>query len=545
MGKLLEKSAVAIGQFIVRVQEASKSIGLAHYDAAKKDRTNRDWRTVLTSADSAILNDLDTLLARSRATIRNDGYAASAQAGYQRYVVGSGITARASARHPESGEMLDGFNQKVDLLWDDWSNTPEFCDVERTKTLAEKQRLWMNELFAAGGLFIIENYRQRDKSVGLILQEVEYEQADTTKIEHEGRQVRGGIEIDEYGAPIAYHLNTIKHPLNDWSTQSSRIEASRVIHLFRQDRIRQKRGVPWMSAILPSIRNLAMYETYTQLKARNEAAYTGFVEQEQPGNAFTPLQIAKTVGAATPSGESDSTNELQVRIEPGLFPFLKPGQRVTFPPPQTPNTQYPPFVLEQLKRIAAGTGLDLATMVRWYADGNFSSPRQDKLEIYAETDPIQQIYFINKTMRRIRRRFIEQCILEGRLEASGYFENERWRNAYLRTNWKGPPKPSIDRAKDAAGTKLLMSMGLLSPQDWANEQWLEIRDIYAEIAEARQMRKDFGIDDLIDPTFGKVDPREPRPDKKHPGDNGDDNWDLSRLITEPVLSDSIFSQGVR
>ena len=150
------------------------------YEAATQNRANADWRAGLTSSTLAIIEGLDVMLARSRWLVRNDGYAASAQGGYRRKVVGGGITARASARHPDTGEMLKGYNAQHDLLWNAWAMDPLLCDVEQTKCLYEKQALWMDELFAAGGLLIRPVYTPRTDAVGLALQELEYEQLDTT-----------------------------------------------------------------------------------------------------------------------------------------------------------------------------------------------------------------------------------------------------------------------------------------------------------------------------------------------------------------------------
>jgi len=551
IGNIVDGGARAIGSFVGRIlTEADKSRQkLAHHPAAEKNRTNRDWRANLASADQVILNDLDTLIARSRLMDRSDGYAGSARGAYRRYVVGGGITARSAARHPDTGKLLTGFNKQIDRLWNEWWNSPEFCDAERTKTMAEKQWIWMNELFVAGGLFIIEGYKPQKDTVGLVLQEVEYEQADTMKIEYEGRPVRRGIEIDEFGGPVAYHLHTVAHPLEEYSTKSGRIEAERVIHMFRQDRVRQKCGAPWMTSVLPKVRNLAMYEQYSTMKARTEAAYNGFVEQEAGGAPVgLPAHVAARIGAPKKTDDSTtSSDEIEVRIEQGLFPILKPGQKIKFPTPSNPNSEYSAFIAEQLKGIAAGTGLDLSTVARWYADGNFSSQRQAKLDIWAETDPIQQILFISKTLKRIRRRFIEIGIREGRIIAPGYHEKPKWRDAYLTCNWKGPPKPSIDKAKDAAAAKLLMALGLMSPQDYANEKGLEIADTYAEIAEAREMRQTLKIDDLIDQVFGngKIEPREPRPEKKQPGEDGDNgNGDgLSQKLADRLNLNATLTPG--
>lgn len=499
--KVVTSSAKAYVDFQSRIQNLAnndpKSLELlSYYDAAKNTKLNKDWRPGLASADQTILDDLDNLMARSRSMLRNDGVSVSGKKAFLRHVVGSGITARSAARDPHTGEMLETYNTILDRLWKNWANNPLLCDVEKTKTFAEKQALWLGEEFAVGGVFIVLGYLPNPDGVGLVLQEIEYEQADLTIQSYEGREVKSGIEVDEYNAPVAYHLYTKSHPYEHYSANSGRIPADRVIHIFHQDRIRQTRGTPWMSAVMPSIRNLAIYEQCMMQKARTEASYHGVVEQDATGGFGLPETVARQVGAVPPTSDSSDTslNSINVNIQPGLFPVMNPGQTIKFPTPGTPNTMYQPFVQEQLKRVAAGIGLDIATVARWYGDTNFSAQKQAKLDIYAETDPVQSI-LIDKVLFRIRNEFIEFAIKEGRLKAVGYFETYTWKDAYRTTNWQGPPKSSVEPLKDASAVEKLMSLNLLSPQKYFNERGTTIEEVYAELEEAKKLRKQHGLEE--------------------------------------------------
>tara|TARA_Y100000310_G_scaffold265257_1_gene276191 strand:+ start:3651 stop:5267 length:1617 start_codon:yes stop_codon:yes gene_type:complete len=502
-----------------------------HYDAAKRDKLNRDWRPALTSADQAILGDLDSLISRSRSMLRNEGVSRSSQNAYKRYVIGSGITAKSTARHPKTKKKLEVYNEILDREWRKWTQNPNLCDAERTKIFEEKQALWMNEEFAAGGLFIIMNYRPHEEGVGLVLQEVEYEQVDQTIREYEGNKVRRGIEIDMFGAPVAYHLFTSTHPTEEWKKKSSRILAERVIHIFRQDRIRQKYGTPWMDAVMPAVRTLAMYEQFMSMKARTEAAYHGVVEQTGEGGYGLPSEVARQVGAAQATSDTTTdttTNNIEMRVQPGLFPVLRPGQQIKWPTPATPNTMYGPFVTEQLKRIAAGVGMDLATVSRWYGDTNFSAQKMAKLDVYAETDPIQNV-LIKKVLYRIRNTFIEMALMEKRLKAVGYFEHDSWKEAYRSTNWQGPAKQSVEPLKDAMASIKLQEANLESPDTYFNRRGENRDDVYSEIQDAKEDRKARGIE--VEKPVVK-NPNAPLPNKnKGEGTNGNDVKNNRRIFS--------------
>ena len=519
-----------------------------YHDAARRDSTTADWRARLASADEAILEDLDVMLARSRLEIANNGYAASIQGAYRRYVVGGGITARSAARHPETGEMLKSFNAQLDAVWEEYVWEPALCDAEGTKTMPEKQQVWMNELLAAGGVFVLRKYAPSRQGVGLVLQEVEYEQRDCTISQHQGRAVRGGVETDAYGRPTAYHLYEAGHPLDDLGTKPRRVEAARCCHMFRQDRVRQRIGAPWTRPVLARLRQLAMYEAYTMIQARTRAAYPGFIKQQAGTGPLTPAVVARQFSASQQAeAAADGAGELRINITPGVMPVLKPGQEPYFPAPSVPDTMFPPFVLEQLKGISAGCGLDVATVARWYADGNFSSQRQAKLDVWAEVDWIQDLLFVHKIMRVVRREFVELAIREGRVSATGYDLSDRWRRAYLTTNWQGPPKQSIDEIKDEAAWDMRFKSLRASPQEYCNERSKDPRDVLSEWREFLDMARDeYGLGDQIDRYFGSGLANRPREGQKpaqepfRPGegqeDGGDGDGGLAGLVgREAVL----------
>ncbi|HUX17369.1 MAG TPA: phage portal protein [Phycisphaerae bacterium] len=537
-----------VGGFLAGVQWARTSVGGTYHDAARRDATTADWRARLRSADQTLLGELDTMLARSRQAVANDGWAASAQGGYARHVVGGGITARTAAKHPTTGEQLESFNAQVDRLWEERVWTPRLIDAEEVKTGPEKQRLWMNELFAAGGVFVLADYLPEPGATRLLQQEIEYEQRDEVTTQFDGRAVRGGVEVGDRGQPLAYHLFTAGHPLETFATKPQRFEAGRVDHVFRQDRVLQRVGAPWMRPVLARLRQLAMYEQYTMLQARGRAANVGFIKQ-QPGSgpAQIPSVVARQLGTA-PAAGGENAEQLEVQIAPGVWTVLKPGQEPFLPNPATPDSMYPPFVLEHLKGISAGTGLDFTTVCRWYADGNFSSQRQAKLDLMAEIDFIGDVLFVHKICRRDRQRWLDLIVGEGRVSASGYRESDAWRAAYATVNWQGPPRLSIDEIKDEAAWDLRIKAGRASPQEYCNAHGKTIEQVLSEIKEFRDLAARHRCGDLVDRWLGTFVAATPKAgmapdDPTIPRDAPPDAGDLSQLIVRQHVLQGLLDNG--
>ncbi|GAH34824.1 unnamed protein product, partial [marine sediment metagenome] len=172
---------------------------LSTYAAAEKTRLLKDWPSKTKSADEAILPDSATLNARARQAVRDDWSARSAVDGFKRHVVGTGISACSAATDPVTGEDLAEYNEAADWLWYRWNRSARLVDVEGRKNLLGFQRLVAQELMAVGEALVVLAYQPRDAEVGLVLQAVEPEQLDSCLTEYQGREVRGGVEIDGYG----------------------------------------------------------------------------------------------------------------------------------------------------------------------------------------------------------------------------------------------------------------------------------------------------------------------------------------------------------
>jgi len=487
---------------------------LSSYEAADKGRTSDDWPSRNKSADQAITPDYDTLLARARAAVRDNWAAASISDGYVRHVVGTGITARAAARDLVSLEPLDNFNAAIDRLWGRWATNPRWVDRERRKTFVDFQSLGIRELIPAGQAFCVASYEPRVDMVGLVLQMFESEQLDTSLSNAgNGNEIERGVEIDDYGAPVAYHFYEGKHPYTGWRAQSTRILAERVLHLMRPERVRQTNGVTRMAAVLRELWHAKMYEEYTLLRARFEACGGVAIESEPGalGGGFLGLRTGETTG--TPA--EDTNSNTQLNIEPNMVWDLPPGKRLNYMDPKVPGSNYEPFSRQQVKKIAAGAGLDYPTVSRDFSGCTYSGQRQGMIETWAETEP-EQVRLINLWLRPIREKFVAFAVLEGRVAAPNWNTSAEWRGAYCETEWQPPAKPWIDPANQAAAAKLQLEQRLTTRRKILNELGEDYREVLRQTSDEQKLADRLGITLPESAGDAPVNPREPRPAVKEP-----------------------------
>lgn len=497
----------------IKAAKKAQKAALSAYQAASRNRTNRDWKANNLSADAALIPDAPVMNARARQMVRDDSYAQSIVRAFKRNVIGTGINPAFQATD-NNGKKLDVFNRMADVEWHDWSTRPELVDIEGKRTFHDIQRWALSELVTVGEAFVVWRYdmkRHEDTGEsGLVLQCVESDQLDTTMVAYEGRDVRGGIEVDSRGKAIAYHFWT-RHPndlasgtfssnwnsgttdrlSDEWDTRnpsekggqgsffeprSVRIPAEFVLHIFEPDRARQTRGVSRLHSVLARLRDLGQFEYAELLKAKAQACI-GFAITSDLGSS-DPYGLAAS-GGTNPRTDSDGNDEFA--MQPIMTARLTPGEDIKAFTPTSPGGQFTPFVMQELRATAAGVGLSYEQVARDFTNGTYSSQRQSFLEDRREFVPLQQL-IAAKLCQPVARQFIEWGILEGRMVGSGATMAML---AYI--DWRGQGWDWVDPENEANANEKALALGLETKQRILAEKGLDWR----EVARQRQAEKDF------------------------------------------------------
>src|SRR5688500_10366222 len=85
----------------------------AIYEAGAQTRRTRTWRAPTSTPNAGVLGNLLTLRDRSRAAVRNDGYAKGIIDTLVSNIIGDGIK-------PLCQSKIPGFHDKVHALWNRW-----------------------------------------------------------------------------------------------------------------------------------------------------------------------------------------------------------------------------------------------------------------------------------------------------------------------------------------------------------------------------------------------------------------------------------------
>ena len=381
------------------------------YAAAESNRLT-SVRPVNRSADTEAQGPFgaDALRAWSRQLVRDNAYAWGVVDTIVSNVVGTGICLE-STYQTLDGEDIANVNEGRQRVWKQWCKV---ADLTGRLSFSEIQRLALREIVEAGECLIHFvtvplDYKGVRRPIPFALEMIEADRLasdkDTYTISREtGVRIIRGVEIDDDGIPIAYWIYP-DHPAGQFSFRRvpERIEAAKIAHLYRQDRIGQTRGVSWFAPVAGVLRDLGLYIENELQSSAIAACDMTLITTE------TPLQ-----GPRPGDGESttdDNSNPLEY-YEPGRVYNLRPGEGVEHINPSRPNSGAEPWINLMLRGTGVGTGLSYETVARDYSQTSYSSNRASQLEDRRRYRPTQQL-LISDLCDRTWRHFCESAALIG------------------------------------------------------------------------------------------------------------------------------------
>lgn len=463
------------------------------YRAGQLDRKWNDWIPNQTSSGDAELFGSPYMGPRARQMSRDHPQARAIGNAYVRHVVGRGLWPVPRVTRSETGsaaarrELWIEYNRMVrDDFWR-WGTRREEVDVERKRTWAMFQRTVERQYIERGGCLIRRAVvKDRDRVNPMALQLIEYEQLDTSKMEHGGREVRGGVELDEFGAAVAYHVFQ-QHPgdtsVHGWPSsarfESVRIPAEWVSHVFDPERALQTLGATRLHAVLETLRDTQDYAR-SELFLRKLLSCIGLIFKKAPGGQSFHTRTGAKSGS-DPSGSS----EQRVQYRPGMTLDVDSNEDVRPFNPTGPASTYSEFMKWHGDQASAGSDLSPESVTRRF-EKSYSAAQQGWL-VDKTVFQIEREVATDLAWRDCYRFWLDQHILTGRLEgrvpefrAVEYFQNP---DRFSYAIWSGDPFPHVDPVKTAKSRVELIAAGINSVADFQREDGHDPDEKREELAE--------------------------------------------------------------
>lgn len=267
--------------------------------------------------------------------------------------------------------------------------------------------------------------------------------------------VRAGIELGPIGQRVAYWLYPV-HP-NDFmltglvNPMPVRVSADQVVHLHEINRPGQLRGEPRLARLIMSASEFHAGEEALQKAWNIAAAITGTIETTNP--EFLPMQPAGT----TP----DADGKLDVRIEPGMWVPLRPGEVLNQAKPPEVGATYETATKLRLRRMAAGLGIPYETLSQDLEGVSYSSIRAGLVQVWSECDQFIWQTLVPQFCRPIWLAWFDAAVAAGALPIrTADYQADRRR--FTRVAWNPPKRPWVDPLKDVQADILAVESGLKS-----------------------------------------------------------------------------------
>ena len=504
------------------------------YDAADLYGSHvADWMPFLWSPDGELNMYRDRIVSRVRDLVRNDGWASGAVTRTIDNAIGANFRPiakpdyRALAAYTGNkafdAKWADEFGRAVEANWRTWANDPgRYCDAARGMSIAQIMRVAFRHKIVDGDALAILYWLPERMGIGraryaTTVQLIDPDRLSNPQLRFDQMTMRGGVEVDEFGAATAYWIRRAHQ--GDWFSAAQSVHWDRVqretdwgrpivVHDFDHDRAGQHRGgAGILTPVLQRLKMLIKYDGTELDAAIVNAIFGAYIE-----SPFDSQFVEQALGSdgtelnAYQQGRSDFHNERRIKLGEARMPILFPGEKINTVEAARPTSNFSDFEAAMLRNVAAGTGLSAQQISNNWSDVNYSSARGALLEAW-KTLSRRRLDFANGFGQPIYSALIEEMFESDNLplprNAPEFME---CRTAYSNARWMGPGRGWIDIVKERQGAVLGMDSGLSTLEDECAENggqdWEENLDQRAREIQAFRERG------LAPPSWAQMKPAE-------------------------------------
>ena len=461
LDRLIERFAPAHAarRFQARAMFALTSGG---YAGARTDRRGlRDFRPRAGSADADINWDLDTWRARSADLARNNPIGGGAIHTAVNHTVGTGLAVNPRIDREILGLDEDEAKELEREIGTYWRVFVDECDFYRRADFYGLQRLGFRSALERGDCLAILPWRKRPGNVfGTKIQLVEGDRLSNPTGRPDSLTLSGGVELDEEGVAIGYHISSF-HPgdtslmrRREWQEYAAYDSngVRRVLHLYRQLRIGQHRGVPYLAPVIEVIKQLGRYTEAEVMAAVIAGMFTAFVTTEGREGIDTADLVAGDAGAAVSNGETD------VQLGYGAMIDLDKGESVSFANPGRPNQAFDGFVLALCRQVGMALEMPYEVLVKHFT-ASYSASRAALLELWMFVRG-RRAWLVQEFCAPVYEAFMWEIASAGYVDMPGFLADPLARRAYLAAEWIGDAMPTVDPVKEVQAAEKRLGLRL-------------------------------------------------------------------------------------
>lgn len=445
---------------------------LRNYDGAAISRRTQGWVSPTGSGSAMVSTALDRLRARSRELARNNEWMSKGLAVIEDDVVGTGFAVKFTHKDQAVAD-------RAAAKWAEWADTLQI-DADGLADFSGLLSLAVRGMAEGGDVVLRRRWRKADDGLAVPLQiqllEGDHIDAQRDGIDTGGNRTVQGVAHNLLGQRSGYWLFR-EHPGDNWraTSESVLVPAAEVLHLFREDRKGQVRGVPWGAPCLLRLRDLAEWEDATLLHAKLANMYVGVVRMPNQVAPFNAL------------GDDGKPMEQVEEWKPGQVQYLNPGEELTFTEPPPPAATHSDYLRVGLLAVAAGLQIPYEALTGDLRNTSFSSGRLGWLQWQRRIEAYRWRILVPRVCQPIARWFLEALAVT----------DPRFREVV--TEWNPPHREMIDPTQEVAAFERAIRAGLTTRREVVRSLGRDPAEVLRETAADNQAAREAGVMWSTDP----------------------------------------------
>lgn len=437
--------------------------GYGNYGASHTKKSLIGWLYHGGSAEEDIQENLSTLRERSRDLYMGVPLATSALKTMRTNVVGMGLTLKSRIDFKylgiteEQAQEIESDFEREFALWADG----ESCDLERLDNFFELQQLvFLNWLMSGDVIALLPTTKREGIPYDLRIQLIEADRL-CTPLEHlNDTKFSGGVEVNSHGEVVAYHILN-NHPLSSDIKEApkwARVKAfgektgrRNVIHIMNRERIGQRRGVPILSPVVESLKQIGRYMDAELVAAVVSGMFAVFIQKSDSSGEDS------AIGELYDESEQVSTNPNDIEIGSGTIIDLEEGETANPVSPGRPNSNFDGFVTAISRQIGAALEIPYEVLLKNFT-ASYSASRAALLEFW-KSIRMYRNWLAHDFCQPIYEEWLAEAVAKGRVNAPGFFSDYAIRKAYCGAEWHGQAQGLLNPVQEVQAAELRVQSG--------------------------------------------------------------------------------------
>jgi lambda family phage portal protein len=399
--------------------------------------------------------DYRTLRERSEQLFTDNLFASGIITRFVTQEVNTGISLEATPLRTVLGltdDYIEDWAERVEDLHKIWEWNKDLCDYSRMRTYGEILAEIRAESLVTGDILVV----LRTNSVGLpCIQTISGALIDTPATRLTDSAVIHGVEVDSSGEHTGYFILQEDGTYKRLAARSANGRRKAWLVYGSKKRMDATRGVPLLSIVLQSLKEIDRYRDAALRKAVINSILAMFIKRELPGVVgTTPISggaVKRSLAETTSPDGSKREFALAGQIPGMVFENLAPGEEPVGFDSKGTDINFPEFQNAVIDAIAWSMGMPPSKLKLAYSS-NYSASQ-------AELNDFKTLVNMDRTLlaSSVCQPFYEEelaaYVASGKVDAPGYLESylnpKKYDiyGAWVYAEWSGVVQPSTDLLK--------------------------------------------------------------------------------------------------